>query len=90
MFNHYMKARAKKPKNDYIQLNKARLMTALSTIGEKREILDCDLQTECGWGNGVHERLVRVLKTKCIDEVEWNKKTRIWKFIPLKRYEEET
>lgn len=82
-WNYVSRNRVSKPSKSSLEVQQERVNKVLIVIMERNEIRDLDLQKVCGWGWGVHERIVRIVKTEYSDEVEWNKKTRTWKSVPL-------
>ena len=82
-WNYSTRHKTSKPRKSALEIQKERVNKVLDVIMEKKEIGDFDLQKDMGWGIGVHERILKIIKTAYSDEVEWNKKTRSWKSIPL-------
>ena len=82
-WNYVSRHRKSKPKKSSLEVQQERVNKVLDVIMERKEIRDLDLQKVGGWGIGVHERIVRIVKNEYSDMVEWNKKTRTWKDIPL-------
>ena len=82
-WNYVSRDRKSKPKKSSLEVQQERVNKVLDVIMERKEIRDLDLQKVGGWGIGVHERIMRIVKSEYSDMVEWNKKIRTWKDIPL-------
>jgi len=80
-YNRYTPPKIKKQKTPAIEIQKQRIDRAITMIKVKDEISDYNLQMILEWGIGVHERITRMIRNNFQDEVKWNKKTRLWKFI---------
>ena len=79
--NANIRPRVRKPKEPIYKTEEKRILMVLSIIQASVEILDYDIQKIMKWGFGVHERVMRIIKNNYRHDVEWNKKTRTWKYI---------
>jgi len=79
--NAYIRPRVRKQKEPFYLTEEKRISMVLSIIQANAKILDYDIQKIMKWGPGVHERVMRTIKNNYQDVVEWNKKTRMWKYI---------
>ena len=82
-WNYVARKKTTKPRKPSIEVQRERVNKVLDVIMERKEIRDYDLQKVMDWGMGIHERIMRIIKSEYSDMVEWNKKTRIWRNIPL-------
>ena len=82
-----------KPKRSALEIRAERNCQFLDAIEHAKEISDSQLQVVLfalpGWGPGVYERTARNIKYDYTDEICWNKKQRIWSYIPAVKVKEE-
>ena len=82
-----------KPKRSALEIRAERVCQMLDAIEHAKEISDSQLQTVLfalpGWGIGTYERIARIIKYDYKDMVRWNRKQRIWSYIPAVKVKEE-
>ena len=71
------------PKKSSIDVKRERMQRFLDIIEQKQEIKDIDLQFALKLGDGQYYTVKTAVKSRYPDFVEWNKKTKVWKSIPL-------
>jgi len=72
-----------KPKKSPIDVIKERMKKFLDVVEQRGEIKDIDLQLVLGLGDGQYSRLKVAVKSRYTDFIEWHKKPKVWKWIPL-------
>lgn len=82
-YNRYITKRPSEPKKSQAELKKERIAKLLDTVhgSPTKELSLPILQQILGWGDGVFERIVRIVKECFTHEVEYVKKGR--KFVSL-------
>jgi len=82
-----------KEKRPPLEIRAERICQFLDAIQHAKEISDSKLQIVLfslpGWGIGTYERIARMIKYDYRDEVCWNKKQRIWSYVPVVQVKEE-
>ena len=81
--NYAPRKRTPKPKKSPIDVIKERMKKFLDVVEQREEIKDIDLQLVLGLGDGQYGRLKVAVKSRYSDFVEWHKKPKVWKWIPL-------
>ena len=72
--------RRKEPKAP-IETVEQRVDRVITMIRIKGEISTYNLQKIMQWGPGTHQRIILIIKDNYQKDVEWNKKTRMLKYI---------
>ncbi|MCH7647737.1 MAG: hypothetical protein IIA83_03930 [Thaumarchaeota archaeon] len=82
-----------KPKRSTLEIRAERVCQFLDAIQQAKDISDSKLQIVLfslpGWGPGVFERTARMIKYDYTNEVCWNKKERVWSYVPAVQVKEE-
>lgn len=81
--NYIPRKKYQGPKIPAIETQEQRIDRAITMIRVKGDISEYSLQKILQWGPGVNERIMRLIKNNYQDVVEWNKKTRMWKYIEI-------
>ena len=75
-----------KPKRSALEKRTERICQMLDAIEQAKEISDSELQIVLfalpNFGPGTYERTARDIKHDYADEVNWNKKERMWRRVP--------
>ena len=82
-----------KPKMTALEKRTERVCQFLDAIQHAKKISDSELQVVLfalpDWGPGSFERIARIIKYDYTGEVSWNKKERIWSYVPVVQVKEE-
>jgi len=79
--NAYIRPRVKKAKEPFYITEEKRTLTVLSLIKARESISAFDIQKIMKFGPGVQERMIRLIKNNYHDVINWDKKTRLLKYI---------
>ncbi len=81
--NYAPRKRTPKPKRPFAEIQQERVNQLLDLIMAADELLEYDAIKKLGWGPGVIQTTGRIINSAYSDLVEWHKKTRTWKSVPL-------
>jgi hypothetical protein len=73
----------KVPKKNSVEIQKERINQMLDTIFVAKEITRFDLQKTLGWGDGIYERIARIVVHQYDNEAKWDKKNQSWIHVPI-------
>ena len=81
---HYLPRKQKiNPKKSSIEVKGERMQRFIDIVEQKQEIKDIELQFALKLGDGQYYTIKTAVKSRYPDFVEWNKKAKVWKSIPL-------
>jgi len=92
-WNYVKRNKINKPKRTALEIRAERNCQFLDAIQHAKEISDSQLQIVLfalpNFGPGTFERTARIIKYDYTDVVSWNKKQRIWSYVPAVQVKEE-